>query len=314
MVRNLNVPRLRTLRITSVGKRDIVALAGCTSLLSHLKNRLMQDFQSRIWQGNQFIKSAQKQDLVFWWLQILLECSTNLRELSPIRATTSKSCISGPKIYIYFPNLCVAPVQDLMTHASLWLRGHLGLVLPGEAVAFNSSHLCFIGILVLGECPLRPLHLDLSRQHLTAPRATGFQTPGFCRLDSLDREPVWRRTSFGGGRLALYWRRYGRNGPKSHLSLLAGCYTSEKLASGHAAKSGSDLVKNPCSAGAFFIFVRARSAMHPINACWHRDKSGKSLLVDVQQNQEGDSESAAIHYIQALCSTGGSGCIEKSGQ
>jgi hypothetical protein len=29
--------------------------------------------------------------------------------------------------------------------------------------------------------------------------------------------------------------------------------------------------------------------MHPINACWHRDKSGKSLLVDVQQNQEGDS-------------------------
>ncbi|KAJ7224772.1 hypothetical protein C8J57DRAFT_1253184 [Mycena rebaudengoi] len=85
MVRNLNVPRLRTLRITSVGKRDIVTLAGCTSLLSHLKNRLMQDFQSRIWQGDQFIKSAQKQDLVFWWLQILLECSTNLRELSPIR-------------------------------------------------------------------------------------------------------------------------------------------------------------------------------------------------------------------------------------
>ncbi|KAJ7226220.1 hypothetical protein C8J57DRAFT_1481805 [Mycena rebaudengoi] len=91
------------------------------------------------------------------------------------------------------------------------------------------------------------------------------------------------------GRLALYWRRYGRSGPKSHLSLLAGCYASEKLAGGHATKSGSDLVKNPCSAGAFFIFVRAQSAMHPINACWHRDKSGKSLLVDVQQNKEGDS-------------------------
>ncbi|KAJ7199070.1 hypothetical protein C8J57DRAFT_1634066, partial [Mycena rebaudengoi] len=77
--------------------------------------------------------------------------------------------------------------------------------------------------------------------------------------------------------LALYWRRYGRNGPKSHLSLLAGCYTLEKLAGGHAEKSG-------------------------------RDKSRKSLVVDVQQNWEGDSESIgwwALHYIQALCSTRG---------
>ncbi|KAJ7229256.1 hypothetical protein C8J57DRAFT_1252034 [Mycena rebaudengoi] len=96
------------------------------------------------------------------------------------------------------------------------------------------------------------------------------------------------------GRLALYWRRYSRNGPKSHLSLLAGCYISEKLAGGHAPKSGSDLVKNPCSTGAFFIFVRARSAMHPINACWQRDKSGKSLLVDVQKNQEGDSSDFSL--------------------
>ncbi|KAJ7226403.1 hypothetical protein C8J57DRAFT_1252643 [Mycena rebaudengoi] len=110
------------------------------------------------------------------------------------------------------------------------------------------------------------------------------------------------------GRLALYWRRYGRNGPKSHLSLLAGCYTSEKLAGGHAAKSGSDLVKNPCSAGAFFIFVRARSAMHPINACWHRDKSEKSLLVDVQQNQEGDS--APEVTLEKLAG----GCAVKSGE
>ncbi|KAJ7254913.1 hypothetical protein C8J57DRAFT_1473502 [Mycena rebaudengoi] len=83
MVRNLNVPRLRTLRITSVG--------------NHLKNRLMQDFQSRIWQGDQFIKSAQKQDLVFWWLQILLECSTNLRELSPIQGSDDARITVAPR-------------------------------------------------------------------------------------------------------------------------------------------------------------------------------------------------------------------------
>jgi hypothetical protein len=56
----------------------------------------MQDFQSRIWQGDQFIKSAQKQDLVFWWLQILLECSTNLRELSPIRGKCPSFFFMGP--------------------------------------------------------------------------------------------------------------------------------------------------------------------------------------------------------------------------
>ncbi|KAJ7234297.1 hypothetical protein C8J57DRAFT_1249435 [Mycena rebaudengoi] len=69
--------------------------------------------------------------------------------------------------------------------------------------------------------------------------------------------------------LALYWRRYGRNGPKSHLSLLAGCYTLEKLAGGHAEKSGRDksrkslwwmcskigrVIPNPLGGGPSIIF------------------------------------------------------------
>ncbi|KAJ7210304.1 hypothetical protein C8J57DRAFT_1257221 [Mycena rebaudengoi] len=40
--------------------------------------------------------------------------------------------------------------------------------------------------------------------------------------------------------------------------------------------------------------------MHPINACWHRDKLGKSLLVDVQQNREGDSDTRKVCW--RMCS------------
>jgi hypothetical protein len=61
-----------------------------------------------------------------------------------------------------------------------------------------------------------------------------------------------RQTTFidPPGYLALYWRCYGPNGPKSHLSLQAHGYTSEKL----AWFCPSDLVKNPLAGGSSIIF------------------------------------------------------------